>query len=57
MLLSLLWLMDIFNIFSALIPAISAMGAFALGQEQLSGLRIAGIAIVIAGVILAQREK
>lgn len=45
------------NIFSALIPAISAMGAFALGQEQLSGLRIAGIAIVIAGVILAQREK
>ncbi len=45
------------NIFSALIPAISAIGAFALGQENLSGLRIAGIAIVIAGVILAQKEK
>ncbi len=44
------------NIFSALIPAVSAVGAFALGQEELSGLRVAGIAIVIAGVILAQRE-
>lgn len=44
------------NIFSALIPAVSAVGAFALGQEELSGLRVAGIAIVIAGVILAQKE-
>lgn len=44
------------NIFSALIPAVSAVGAFALGQEELSGIRIAGIAIVIAGVILAQKE-
>ncbi|MBR5856327.1 MAG: DMT family transporter [Bacteroidales bacterium] len=45
------------NIFSALIPSISAVGAFAIGQEQLSVIRIAGIAIVIAGVILAQIEK
>lgn len=45
------------NIFSALIPAVSAIGAFALGQEELSGMRIAGIAIVIAGVILAQKEQ
>lgn len=44
------------NIFTALTPAVSAVGAFALGQEELSGLRVAGIAIVIAGVILAQRE-
>jgi drug/metabolite transporter (DMT)-like permease len=44
------------NIFSALIPAVSAVGAFALGQEELSGIRIAGIAIVIAGVILAKKE-
>ena len=45
------------NIFSALIPAVSAVGAFALGQEGLTPLRIGGIAIVITGVILAQMEK
>lgn len=44
------------NIFSALIPAVSAIGAFMLGQESLSFIRIAGIAIVISGVILAQKE-
>lgn len=44
------------NIFSALIPAVSAVGAFMLGQESLSVIKIAGIAIVIAGVILAQKE-
>ncbi len=45
------------NIFSALIPSISAIGAFAMGQEELGGMRIAGICTVIAGVILAQMEK
>lgn len=45
------------NIFSALIPAVSAIGAFLLGQENLSAIKIAGIAIVIVGVILAQKES
>ena len=45
------------NIFSALIPSISAIGAFMLGQESLSPIKIAGIGIVIAGVILAQKES
>ncbi len=44
------------NIFSALIPAVSAVGAYILGQEGLSYMKMAGIAIVIAGVILAQKE-
>ncbi len=44
------------NIFSALIPAVSAVGAYLLGQEGLSTIKIAGIAIVITGVILAQKE-
>ena len=44
------------NIFSALIPSVSAIGAFLLGQESLSPIKIAGIGIVIAGVILAQKE-
>ena len=45
------------NIFSALIPAVSAVGAFMLGQESLPLIRIIGIATVIIGVILAQRES
>lgn len=45
------------NIFSALIPAVSAVGAFMLGQESLPPIRIVGIAVVIIGVILAQRES
>ncbi len=44
------------NIFSALIPSVSAVGAFALGQESMPLIRIIGIAVVIAGVIIAQRE-
>ncbi len=44
------------NIFSALIPAVSAVGAYILGQEGLSCMKMTGIAIVIAGVILAQKE-
>ncbi len=44
------------NIFSALIPSISALGAFALGQEDLTITRITGICVVIAGVIIAQMD-
>jgi drug/metabolite transporter (DMT)-like permease len=43
------------NIFSALIPAVSALGAAMLGQETITVVTIGGIAIVITGVILAQR--
>lgn len=45
------------NIFTTLVPAISACGAYMLGQESLNLMKIAGITIVIAGVIVAQREK
>ncbi len=44
------------NIFSALIPAVSAVGASMLGQEGMPVIRIAGITVVICGVILAQKE-
>ena len=44
------------NIFSALIPAVSAVGAAALGQEQITLISITGIAVVIAGVIIAQKN-
>lgn len=42
------------NIFSTLIPGISALAAAAIGQESITWHRIAGIIIVIAGVALAQ---
>lgn len=45
------------NIFSTLIPAVSAAGAAMLGQEAITFSKIAGISIVIAGVILAQHTK
>lgn len=45
------------NIFSALIPAVSALGAALMGQEDITVLTCAGIAIVITGVILAQQGK
>ncbi|MBQ3176172.1 MAG: hypothetical protein IJB58_09375, partial [Bacteroidales bacterium] len=45
------------NIFSALIPAVSAIGAFMLGQEELTIIKVAGVAIVIIGVIMAQKES
>lgn len=44
------------NIFSALIPAVSAVGAAAMGQESVTIITIAGIAVVIAGVIIAQKD-
>ena len=45
------------NIFTSLVPAVSAFGAFLTGQEGLGIFKIAGIAIVVSGVIIAQREK
>lgn len=44
------------NIFSALIPAVSAVGAAALGQETITIVTYTGIAVVIAGVIIAQKS-
>lgn len=44
------------NIFSALIPAVSALGAAMLGQEEVTLMTISGIAVVISGVIIAQRN-
>lgn len=43
------------NIFSALIPGISALGSALFGQEPLTILSCVGITIVVAGVIVAQR--
>lgn len=45
------------NVFSALIPAVSAVGAAALGQEEISVMAIIGIMVVIAGVIIAQKSQ
>lgn len=44
------------NIFSALIPAVSAVGAAMLGQEEITLTTAIGIAVVTAGVIIAQRQ-
>ena len=43
------------NIFSALIPAVSALGAAMLGQEQTTLMSVVGITVVTAGVIIAQK--
>ena len=43
------------NIFSALIPAVSAVGAAMLGQEQITIISAVGITVVTAGVIIAQK--
>ena len=43
------------NIFSALIPAVSAVGAAMLGQEQITLMSVVGITVVTAGVIIAQK--
>ena len=44
------------NIFSALIPAVSAVGAAMLGQETITMITGIGIAVVIGGVIIAQKN-
>ena len=44
------------NIFSALIPAVSALGAAMLGQESITLISMVGIAVVTSGVIIAQRD-
>lgn len=45
------------NIFTTLVPAISAIGAFLLGHEDMSFRKALGITVVIAGVIIAQWQK
>jgi len=45
------------NIFTALVPVVSAFGAYMLGHDTLNIRKITGIIIVVAGVIVAQREK
>lgn len=42
------------SVFSTLIPAVSAFGAYLAGHETFTTIQIAGIAIVILGVIFAQ---
>lgn len=43
-------------IFNNAIPVFSLIAAVAIGQEEFSWLKVIGMAIVIAGVILAQHE-
>jgi drug/metabolite transporter (DMT)-like permease len=45
------------NIFTALVPVVSAFGAYFLGQDTLNIRKVAGIIIVVTGVIVAQRQK
>jgi len=44
------------SVFTAVNPAIAAMGAFLVGQENLTWIKIIGIFIVIFGVILSQQR-
>lgn len=45
------------NIFTTLVPIVSATGAFMLGQEGISIRKLIGIVIVVVGVIIAQKQK
>lgn len=45
------------NVFTTIVPAVAAIGAYFLGHEGLSIRKGVGIVIVIAGVIIAQRQK
>ncbi len=45
------------NIFTTLVPVVSAFGAYLLGHEMMSFRKIIGIVIVVLGVIIAQRQK
>ncbi len=45
------------NIFTALVPVISAFVAYIIGQDSLTTIKLFGILVVVMGVIVAQREK
>lgn len=45
------------NIFTSIVPAISAIAAYFISNESITPNKIAGILVVIMGVIIAQREK
>ena len=45
------------NIFTAIVPVISALAAFAIGQDTLSLRKVIGVLVVVTGVIIAQRKK
>ncbi|MHC1781134.1 MAG: DMT family transporter [Bacteroidales bacterium] len=45
------------NIFTALVPVVSAFGAYIFGHDSLNIRKVTGIIIVVAGVIVAQRQK
>ncbi len=45
------------NIFTSLVPVVSAFGAYMLGHEMMNIRKVAGIVIVVLGVIIAQRQK
>lgn len=45
------------NIFTAIVPVISALAALAIGQETINAHKIIGVLIVVTGVIIAQRKK
>lgn len=45
------------NIFTAIVPVISAYAAFVMGQDTMSIRKVAGVLIVVTGVIIAQHRK
>ncbi len=45
------------NIFTSIVPVISAFAAFVMGQDTMNLRKIIGIIVVVTGVILAQRRK
>jgi len=45
------------NIFTALVPAISAAASCFMGKEEMSYTKLAGVLIVITGVIIAQKKQ
>ena len=45
------------SVFTAMIPAVSALGAYIAGHESFTTMQIIGIVVVINGVIFAQYQK
>lgn len=45
------------NVFSALIPVVSAIVAHFISDEPITSLKMLGIAIVVAGVIIVQKQN